>query len=129
MWDMSDAVALALTISLAVLALVLGLIAVLTRRVVSTPAERAVHDALQTAALAARPLRKGLNTDSARGAIPHLRALTGSDGLALYDEEGQLHTDPAAEEMDRGGMDRGAHRALPPRRARVDRRAAPRAAP
>lgn len=98
MWDMSDAVALALTISLAVLALVLGLIAVLTRRVVSTPAERAVHDALHTAALAARPLRKGLNTDSARGAIPHLRALTGSDGLALYDEEGQLlHTDPAAE--------------------------------
>ena len=92
---MSDAVALALTISLAVLAVVLGLIAVTTRRVVSTPAERAVHDALETAALAARPLRKGLNAESARGAAPHLRALTGSDGLALYDDQGQLlHTDP-----------------------------------
>ena len=96
---MSDAVALALTISLAVLAAVLGLIAVTTRRVVSTPAERAVHDALQTAALAARPLRKGLDAESARGATPHLRALTGSDGLALYDEQGQLlHTDPPDEE-------------------------------
>lgn len=95
---MSDAVALALAVSLAVLAIVLGLIAVLTRRVVSTPAERAVHDTLQTAALAARPLRKGLNADSARGAAPHLRALTGSDGLALYDEQGQLlHTDPPEE--------------------------------
>ncbi len=92
---MSDAVALALTFSLALLATVLGLIAVLTRRVVSTPAERAVHDALQTAALAARPLRKGLNAESARGAAPHLRELTGSDGLALYDDQSQLlHTDP-----------------------------------
>lgn len=95
---MSDAVALALTISLATLAAVLGLIAVLTRRVVSTPAERAVHDTLQTAALAARPLRKGLNAESARDAAPHLRALTGSDGLALYDDQGQLlHTDPPDE--------------------------------
>lgn len=93
---MSDAVALALTISLAALAVVLGLSAVLTRRVVSTPAERAVHDALHTASLAARPLRKGLNADSARAAAPHLRALTGSDGLALYDDQGQLlHRDPA----------------------------------
>ena len=100
---MSDAVALALTISLAVLAAVLGLIAVTTRRVVSTPAERAVHDALQTAALAARPLRKGLDAESARGATPHLRALTGSDGLALYDEQGQLlHTDPPDEEWTGG---------------------------
>ena len=95
---MSDAVALALTISLAVLAAVLGLIAVLTRRVVSTPAERAVHEALHTASLAARPLRKGLNADSARAAAPQLRALTGSDGLALYDEQAQLlYRDPPEE--------------------------------
>mgnify|MGYP000237449957 CR=1 FL=1 len=96
---MSDAVALALTISLAALAVVLGLSAVLTRRVVSTPAERAVHDALHTASLAARPLRKGLNAESARAAAPHLRALTGSDGLALYDDQGQLlHSDPPDED-------------------------------
>ena len=96
---MSDAVALALTLSLAVLATVLGLIAVMTRRVVSTPAERAVHDALQTAALAARPLRKGLNTESARGAAAHLRTLTGSDGLAFYDDQGRLlYADPPDDE-------------------------------
>lgn len=95
---MSDAVALALTISLATLAVVLGLIAILTRTRVSTSAERTVHDVLETAALAARPLRKGLNAESARGAAPHLRALTGSDGLALYNEEGQLlYTDPPDE--------------------------------
>ena len=98
---MSDAVALALTISLALLAAVLGLIAVLTRRMVSTPTERAVHDTLQTAALAARPLRKGLNSGSARGAAPHLRELTGSEGLALYDDQAQmLHSDPPAEEWE-----------------------------
>jgi two-component system LytT family sensor kinase len=50
---------------------------------------------LHTASLAARPLRRGLDADSAREAAPHLRALTGSDGLALYDTDGRpLVTDP-----------------------------------
>jgi two-component system LytT family sensor kinase len=93
--EMTDATAVALTVVLATVALVLGLIAVLTRRVVSTPAERTVHAALHTASLAARPLRKGLHTDSARGAAPHLRALTGSDGLALYGPDAEfLAADP-----------------------------------
>ncbi|MFN8073731.1 MAG: histidine kinase [Mycobacterium sp.] len=92
---MSNGPALALTLSLAGLAVALGLLAVLTRRVVTTPEERTVHAALHTASLAARPLRKGLNPDSAREAAPHLRALTGSDGLALYDAEAQpLVSDP-----------------------------------
>lgn len=92
---MADATALALTIALAAGALVLGLVAVLTRRVVTTPAERTVHAALHTASLAARSLRKGLDADSARGGAPHLRALTGSDGLVLYDSEaGLLAADP-----------------------------------
>ena len=81
---MTDTTALTLAIVLSATTLVLGLIAVLTRRVVSTPAERTVHAALHTASLAARPLRKGLHPDSALDAAPHLRALTGSDGLALY---------------------------------------------
>ena len=97
---MSDAVALALTIALAVAALALGVFAVLTRRVVTTPAERTVHAALHTASLAARPLRKGLDADSARSAAPHLRALTGSDGLALYDEQAELLClDPPVDEL------------------------------
>ena len=92
---MSDGVALALTLALVSVALTLGLFTVLTRRVVTTPEERTVHAALHTASLAARPLRSGLDANSAQEAAPHLRALTGSDGLALYDTDGQpLVTDP-----------------------------------
>ncbi|WP_167098763.1 sensor histidine kinase [Mycobacterium sp. DL592] len=87
---MSGAVAIALAASLAAVALIIGVLAVLTRRRVSTPAERAVHATLHTASLAARSLRKGLDADSAQGAAPHLRTLTGADGVALYDGEGTL---------------------------------------
>lgn len=85
---MTQAAGLTMVVAISAVALSLGLLAVLTRRVVSTPAERTVHAALHTASLAARPLRKGLDADSARGAAPHLRALTGSDGLALYGPDG-----------------------------------------
>ncbi|VFA96763.1 histidine kinase [Nocardia cyriacigeorgica] len=61
-----------------------------TRRVVTTPAERAVHTALHTASLAARPLRRGLDQKSAAEAAPHLRALTGAEGLGVADAEGAL---------------------------------------
>jgi two-component system LytT family sensor kinase len=95
---MSDGVALALTLALASVAVALGLFTLLTRRVVTTPEERTVHAALHTASLAARPLRTGLDVDSAGEAAPHLRALTGSDGLALYDPDGRkLVTDPDSE--------------------------------
>jgi two-component system LytT family sensor kinase len=92
---MSDGAALALTIALAAVAVSLAVFTILTRRVVTTPEERTVHAALHTASLAARPLRTGLDADSAKEAAPHLRALTGSDGLALYDPDGRtLVTDP-----------------------------------
>ena len=87
---MSGAVAIALAVALAAVVLIIGTLAVLTRRRVSTPAERAVHATLHTASLAARSLRRGLDADSARGAAPHLRGLTGTDGVALYDGEGTL---------------------------------------
>ncbi|WP_330231951.1 histidine kinase [Nocardia sp. NBC_00508] len=61
-----------------------------TRRVVTTPAERAVHSALHTASLAAVPLRRGLTERSAREAAPHLRALIGAEALALADPDGTL---------------------------------------
>ncbi|MFX0575008.1 histidine kinase [Nocardia nepalensis] len=61
-----------------------------TRRVVTTPAERAVYSALHTASLAARPLRQGLNDRSAQEAAPHLRALTGADALGVADPDGTL---------------------------------------
>jgi two-component system, LytTR family, sensor kinase len=93
---MSGAVGIALAAALAAVALIIGMLAVLTRQRVSTPAERAVHATLHTASLAARSLRRGLDADSARGAAPHLRGLTGTDGVALYDGDGTLLTaDPA----------------------------------
>ncbi|EGD53838.1 sensor histidine kinase [Gordonia neofelifaecis] len=72
------------------LAVTLIAVALRTRRVVSTPHERAVHDTLHTAALAARPLRRGLTEESAAQAAGPLRALTGAEGLALYDDGGSL---------------------------------------
>ena len=93
---MSGAVTIALAVALAAVALIIGVLVVLTRQRVSTPAERAVHATLHTASLAARSLRRGLDADSARGAAPHLRGLTGTDGVALYDGDGTLlATDPA----------------------------------
>nr|WP_198429345.1 histidine kinase [Nocardia bovistercoris] len=61
-----------------------------TRRSVTTPAERAVHTALHTASLAAKPLRGGLTDGSALAAAPHLRALTGADALGIADAEAAL---------------------------------------
>ncbi|NUS94960.1 MAG: histidine kinase, partial [Nocardia sp.] len=60
------------------------------RRMVTTPAERAVHAALHTASLAARPLRRGLTRESAHEAAPHLRALVGAEGLGVSDPDGEL---------------------------------------
>lgn len=60
------------------------------RRTVTTPAERAVHMALHTASLAAKPLRRGLTAESAREAAPSLRALTGAEALGLSDSSGAL---------------------------------------
>ncbi|WP_024804112.1 sensor histidine kinase [Nocardia sp. BMG51109] len=73
-----------------------------TRRVVTTPAERAVHSALHTASLAAVPLRRGLTEESARAAAPHLRTLTGGEALGIADADGAVlawegpHADLAA---------------------------------
>jgi two-component system, LytTR family, sensor kinase len=97
---MSGPAAAALTVALVALALGLGAAALLTRRVVSTPGERTVHAVLHTAALAARPLRRGLDPESACEAAPHLRVLTGSDGLALYGPDAvPLSLDPADDRL------------------------------
>ncbi|WP_228000862.1 sensor histidine kinase [Nocardia australiensis] len=61
-----------------------------TRRTVTTPAERAVHSALHTASLAARPLRQGLTDHSAHEAAPHLRVLTGAEALGVADPDGAV---------------------------------------
>ncbi|MBU8823303.1 sensor histidine kinase [Mycolicibacterium goodii] len=86
---MSFEVAIALASAL-MLTAVVAVVVVRTRRVVATPTERAVHAALHTASSAARALRRGLDTDSAQTAAPYLRGLTVTQGLALFDGDGQL---------------------------------------
>nr|WP_040511166.1 histidine kinase [Gordonia soli] len=92
---MSVPVAVALV--LVAVVVVAGVVVLIrTRRVVATPTERAVHSALHTASQAARSLRQGLSAESARDALPHLRALTAAEGVALYDADaGLLAVDPA----------------------------------
>ncbi|CAN5358362.1 histidine kinase [soil metagenome] len=87
---MSGEFAVALAAVLLLVALTAGVIVVRTRRVVATPTERAVHATLHTASLAARALREGLNRESAARAVGHLRELTGTQGVAIYDGEAQL---------------------------------------
>src|SRR5262245_29952921 len=87
---MSGELAIALAAALILAAVAAAVIAVRTRRVVATPTERAVHAALHTASLAARALRRGLDTESAQTAAPFLRGLTGTDGVALFDGDGRL---------------------------------------
>ncbi|MGB3370523.1 MAG: histidine kinase [Rhodococcus sp. (in: high G+C Gram-positive bacteria)] len=62
------------------------------RRDLTTPEERAVHATLHTASMAARPLRRGLDPESAAEAAPHLRALTGGDALGIADADAELLT-------------------------------------
>lgn len=94
---MSGEFAFALAAALLLVAAAAAVIVVRTRRVVATPTERAVHATLHTASLAARALRKGLDADSAAAAIPYLRDLTGTEGVALYDGDAHLlaHEPPA----------------------------------
>ncbi|MGP4057220.1 sensor histidine kinase [Mycobacterium sp. 4D054] len=96
---MSGELAIALTAVLVLLAVAAVMLAVRTRRVVATPTERAVHTALHTASLAARALRRGLDTDSAATAAPFLRGLTGTDGLALFDGAGELLAEDASDDQ------------------------------
>ena len=116
---MSGELAIALAAALILAAVAAAVIAVRTRRVVATPTERAVHAALHTASLAARALRRGLDTESAQTAAPFLRGLTGTDGVALFDGDGRLLAqDPPDESICRT-------RCVPAGRARIDIRPAP----
>src|SRR3954452_14349659 len=93
---MPGEIALALAAALILATVVAAVIAVRTRRVVATPTERAVHTALHTASLAAHALRRGLDTESELTAAPFLRDMTRTDGVALFDGDGELLArDPA----------------------------------
>src|SRR5215510_3538770 len=105
---MSGELAIALAAALILAAVAAAVIAVRTRRVVATPTERAVHAALHTASLAARALRRGLDTESAQTAAPFLRGLTGTDGVALFDGDGRLLAQDPPDESIRNACERAA---------------------
>jgi len=67
------------------------------RRGIATPGERATHDVLQRAGLAAQPLRAGLDAGTAATAVRHLRALVGSRALAIGDGSRVLAIDGPGE--------------------------------
>jgi two-component system LytT family sensor kinase len=84
-----------ITLTLAVIAVLLVVVAVLalrarTRPTLTTPAERVVHATLHTASLAAVPLRRGLDADSAAEAAPHLRELTAAVAVGLAGADGTV---------------------------------------
>jgi two-component system LytT family sensor kinase len=66
------------------------------QRRLGTPTQRAAHVALHTANLAAPALRTGLNADSTKRSISHLKHLIGVRALAMADLDGIL----AAEGLD-----------------------------
>jgi two-component system, LytTR family, sensor kinase len=57
-----------------------------SRRDLGTSADSTIFDRLHTAAMAAPPLRGGLNADGARKAAKHLRALLGTPAVALAED-------------------------------------------
>ncbi|MEV0947838.1 histidine kinase [Rhodococcus sp. NPDC049939] len=87
---MTDSVVTVVALAVLIPVVVLTAVWLRARRELTTPTERAVHAALHTASLAARPLRRGLDETSAQEAAPHLRALTGAQALAVFDAAGNL---------------------------------------
>jgi two-component system LytT family sensor kinase len=57
------------------------------RRAITTPEQRATHDVLHRAGLAAEPLRLGLDPTTAARAAPYLHALIGGAGIGLADTD------------------------------------------
>lgn len=87
-----------------VVAVVLGVPSIVLWRVMrgrrelgTSPAERATFETLHTASLAGPPLRAGLTAEGAERASRHLRALLGSDALAITDGERLLVYDGAGD--------------------------------
>lgn len=73
----------------------------LTRsRTLGTAADRATYATLHTASLAAPSLRRGLDTESANQALPHVRTLLGSPTAAITDIHGPLAWDGPGDAVD-----------------------------
>lgn len=102
---MTDAVVLAAVLG-ALSGIVITILLMLARRLargtttLGSDAERAAHQALHQASLAARHLRRGLASPDAARAARHLRVLLGSTALALVSEDGAVAFDGAADGLE-----------------------------
>lgn len=87
----------ALVVATVAVALIGGLMAraILRRRDLGTPSDRATFATLHTAALAAPHLREGLTAAGATRAVRHLRTLLGTSAVALVDPTATLAWDGA----------------------------------
>ena len=70
------------------------------RRTLGTAADRATYATLHTASLAAPSLRRGLDSESATQALPHVRRLLGSPTAAITDIHGPLAWDGPGDAVD-----------------------------
>jgi two-component system LytT family sensor kinase len=70
------------------------------RRSLGTASDRATYATLHTASLAAPSLRRGLDSESAAQALPHVRALLGSPTAAITDIHGPLAWDGPGDAVD-----------------------------
>jgi len=103
-----------------VAALAAAVIAVTRRqRGIATPGQRATYEVLHTAALAAEPLRAGLDATTAAKAAKHLRALVEADGLALVTASEVLALDGKGDHHDEQ-LIAAANRAIQAQRSTVE---------
>lgn len=83
-------IALAVAAVLVALALLTRWVLLSRRRSLGSAEDRATYETLHTAALAAPALRSGLDAESVRQALPHLRQLIGAPTVGITDTHGPL---------------------------------------
>ena len=89
-------VVIVITTAIALVALASGLaLAVRRRREFGSPVDRATYDTLHTASLASPHFRDGLTAQGASKAAKHLRAMLGTEAIALCDSASMLAWDGA----------------------------------
>lgn len=90
MGPLDAAIALAVVAVLVALALLTRWVLLSRRRSLGSAEDRATYETLHTAALAAPALRSGLDAESVRQALPHLRQLIGAPTVGITDTHGPL---------------------------------------
>jgi two-component system LytT family sensor kinase len=97
MWRNLPAVLAVVGLVVALAGAVWAVVRLRARRGIATATQKATHDVLHTAGLAAEPLRAGLSPTTAGRAARYLRVLVGAVGLGIADGQGVLGFDGRGE--------------------------------